>query len=477
MSIDISAPAHGLARHIAEGEVSAEAVTEAFLARIDALNPRLDAFTDVTAERAREQARRIDQDRAAGRPLGPLAGVPFAAKNLFDIAGLPTRAGSKINRERAPAARDAVLVERLSAAGAVLLGGLNMGEYAYDFTGENAHDGACRNPHDAERMSGGSSSGSGSAAAAGLSPITLGSDTNGSIRVPASLCGIFGLKPTYGRLPRTRSFPFCDSLDHLGPLARDVTDLALAYDLMQGPDPGDPACAQRMAEPTLPRLRDGIGGLRIAVAGGYFSTDGMPEAGAAVAKVAAALGATRTIDIEGATIARAAAFLITNAESSNFHLPRLRSRADDFDPETRDRFLAGALLPAGWYVQAQRARRWFHDEMMRRFAEVDLIIAPATPCVAPLVGQKTLEVRGETLPLRPSLGLFTQPISCVGLPVAAVPVQGAKLPIGVQLIAPPWREDLCLRAAFALQSMGVSRAADPLSLPVSSALEAPAGAL
>lgn len=465
MSIDIFAPAHVLARRVAQGEASAEAVTEAFLGRIATLNPRLAAFTDITAARAREQARSIDKDRGAGRPLGPLAGAPFAAKNLFDIAGLPTRAGSMINRERAPATRDAVLVERLSAAGAVLLGGLNMGEYAYDFTGENAHDGACRNPHDPARMSGGSSSGSGSATAAGLSPITLGSDTNGSIRVPASLCGIFGLKPTYGRLPRTRSFPFCDSLDHLGPLARDVTDLALAYDLMQGPDAGDPACAQRTAEPTMLRLRDGIGGLRIGVAGGYFATDGMPEARAAVAQVAGALGAKRIIDIDGVPIARAAAFLITNAESSSFHLPRLRSRADDFDPETRDRFLAGALLPAGWYVQAQRARRWFHEEMMRHFAEVDLIVAPATPCVAPLIGQKSLEVRGETLPLRPSLGLFTQPISCVGLPVAAVPVQGAGLPIGVQLIAPPWREDLCLKAAFALQTMGVCRAADPALLP------------
>ncbi|WP_420101339.1 AtzE family amidohydrolase [Bosea sp. (in: a-proteobacteria)] len=464
MSVDVFEPAHVLAQRIAKGELSAQAVTEAFLARIGALNPGLNAFTDVTAERARRQAARIDADRAAGRPLGPLAGVPLSAKNLLDIAGLPTRAGSKINRERAPAGRDAVLIERLEAAGAVLLGGLNMGEYAYDFTGENAHDGACRNPHDTARMTGGSSSGSGAATAAGLSPISLGSDTNGSIRVPASLCGIFGLKPTYGRLPRSRSFPFCDSLDHLGPFARDVTDLALAYDVMQGPDAEDPACAQRPPEPTLPGLDQGVEGLRIAVAGGYFSTDGMKEADAALSQVARALGATQVIDLEGAAIARAAAFLITNAESSGFHLPRLKARAHDFDPETRDRFLAGALLPAGWYVQAQRARRWFHDEMMRYFSAVDLILAPATPCTAPLIGQKTLEVRGEVLPLRPSLGLFTQPISCIGLPVALVPVTGAGLPIGVQIIAAPWREDLCLRAAYALQSRGVCVAAPPARL-------------
>lgn len=464
MSFDVFTPAHRIAAEIRDGGVSAEAVAEAFLARIDKVNPVVNAFTDVTAVRALEQARGIDRARADGKALGPLAGVPFAAKNLFDITGLPTKAGSKINRERAPAARDAVLVERLTAAGAVLLGGLNMGEYAYDFTGENAHDGPCRNPHDPARMAGGSSSGSGAATAAGLAPLSLGSDTNGSIRVPSSLCGVFGLKPTYGRLPRTRSFPFCDSLDHLGPFARDVTDLALAYDLMQGADLDDPACAQRSVEPVLPSLERGVGDLRIAVAGGHFSTEGMPEAEAAVAAVAKGLGTTRTIELAGAGIARAAAFLITNAESSTFHLDRLRERAGDFDPETRDRFLAGAMLPAAWYVGAQRARHWFHDAMMRVFEDVDLIIAPATPCPAPLVGQKVLELRGESVPLRPNLGLFTQPISAIGLPVAAVPVFGAGLPIGVQIIAAPWREDLCLRAAFALQQAGVCEARAPAGL-------------
>jgi aspartyl-tRNA(Asn)/glutamyl-tRNA(Gln) amidotransferase subunit A len=216
---DAFAPAHRIAADIRDGAISAEEVANSFLQRIGSLNPALNAFTDVTAERALTQARAIDAARAAGEALGPLAGVPFAAKNLFDITGLPTRAGSKINRALVPSQRDAVLVERLTQAGAVLLGGLNMGEYAYDFTGENAHDGPCRNPHDLSRMAGGSSSGSGAATAAGLAPISLGSDTNGSIRVPSSFCGVFGLKPTYGRLPRTRSFPFCDSLDHLGPFA------------------------------------------------------------------------------------------------------------------------------------------------------------------------------------------------------------------------------------------------------------------
>ncbi|WP_436149174.1 AtzE family amidohydrolase [Bosea sp. LjRoot90] len=461
MSFDAFAPAHRIAADILEGAISAKEVVGGFLQRIHEINPAINAFTDVTTERALAQASAIDARRAAGKTLGPLAGVPFAAKNLFDITGLPTRAGSKINRARLPSERDAVLIERLTQADAVLLGGLNMGEYAYDFTGENVHDGPCRNPHDLARMAGGSSSGSGAATAAGLAPISLGSDTNGSIRVPSSFCGVFGLKPTYGRLPRTRSFPFCDSLDHLGPFARDVIDLAMAYDLMQGHDAHDPACAVRAIEPTLPTLKNGVSGLRIAIAGGYFATDAMPEAQAAVTAVARALGATRVIDIAGAGIARAAAFLITNGESSAFHLQRLQQRADDFDPETRDRFLAGAMQPTAWYLQAQRARRWFHDEMMRLFETVDLIIAPATPCAAPELGQKTMVLRGETVPLRPNIGLFTQPISCVGLPVAAVPVFGDVLPIGVQLIAAPWREDLCLRAAYAVAHAQVACAKPP----------------
>ncbi len=461
MSFDAFAPTHRIATDIREGAISAKEVVGGFLQRIHELNPALNAFTDVTAERALAQASAIDARRAAGKTLGPLAGVPFAAKNLFDITGLPTRAGSKINRARLPSERDAVLIERLTQADAILLGGLNMGEYAYDFTGENAHDGPCRNPHDLACMAGGSSSGSGAATAAGLAPISLGSDTNGSIRVPSSFCGVFGLKPTYGRLPRTRSFPFCDSLDHLGPFARDVTDLAMAYDLMQGHDAHDPACAVRTIEPTLPTLKDGVSGLRIAIAGGYFATDAMPEAQAAVTAVARALGAMRVIDVAGAGIARAAAFLITNGESSAFHLQRLQQRADDFDPETRDRFLAGALQPTAWYLQAQRARRWFHDEMMRLFETVDLIIAPATPCTAPELGQKTMVLQGNTVPLRPHIGLFTQPISCVGLPVAAVPVFGGLLPIGVQLIAAPWREDICLRAAYAVARAQVASAQPP----------------
>jgi 1-carboxybiuret hydrolase len=386
--------------------------------------------------------------------------VPFAVKNLFDVKGLATRAGSKINRELPPAGQDQPLIARLEAAGVVLVGALNMGEYAYDFTGENAHDGNARNPHDATRMTGGSSSGSAGAVAGGLVPLSLGSDTNGSIRVPASFCGLFGLKPTYGRLTRARSFPFVGSLDHLGPLARTTRDLALAYDAMQGHDPEDPVCADRPAEPVMPSLARGSEGLRTAVAGGYFRQGAFPAAIEAIDRVAAALRATE-IDIPEAKRARAAASIITATEGASVHLERLRARARDYDPAVRDRLLAGAMVPAPLVSEAQKFRRWYRGEVLKLFETVDAILAPATPCTAPAIGQQTFMLDGVEMPVRANLGIYTQPISFIGLPVVAVPVPLSPMPIGVQVIAAPWREDVALRVAFALEQAGVCVAPRP----------------
>ncbi|MCX8252524.1 Biuret hydrolase [Beijerinckiaceae bacterium RH AL1] len=441
------------------GDASVRAIVEATLARIARVDPRVGAFTDVTASRARARAAALDARLAAGEDIGPLAGVPFAVKNLIDIAGLPTRAGSKINRERAPATRDGALVRRLEAAGAVLVGGLNMGEYAYDFTGENCHDGPSRNPHALEHMTGGSSGGSGAAVAAGLVPLALGSDTNGSIRVPSAFCGTFGLKPTYGRLSRAGSFPFVGSLDHLGPIAASVGDLALAYDAMQGPDPDDPHLADRPIEPALPSLDQGIAGLRIAVADGYFERGADADAAAAVRKVAEALGATRHVTIPQAAEARAAAYVITAAEGAALHRERLQTRGDDFDPAVRDRLLAGAAIPAGWVERAQKFRRVFRDRVRALYKEVDIILAPSTPCRAPRIGQATITIDGVAVPARPNIGLFTQPFSFIGLPVAAVPIWiDAGLPLGVQVIAAPWREADALRVARALEASSVATA-------------------
>jgi 1-carboxybiuret hydrolase len=445
---------------VAHGETSAQEIVEATLARIEALNPKLGAFTDVTAARALKKAAEIDAASARGETLGPLAGAPFAVKNLFDVAGLSTRAGSKINRERAPARADATLAARLEAAGAILVGALNMGEYAYDFTGENAHDGPSRNPHNLRHMSGGSSGGSGSAIAGGLTPLALGSDTNGSIRVPASLCGIFGLKPTYGRLSRAGTFPFVASLDHLGPFARSVADLAASYDAMQGPDSHDAAQATRPIEPALPGLEGGLSDLRIARLGGYFARGADAAALEAMDRVANALGAARIVELPETERARAAAYIVTMVEGAALHVDRLRERARDFDPDVRDRLIAGSMLPGAWVVKAQKLRSWYRERAAELFREVDILLAPATPCRAPLIGQKTFVLDGQEVLVRPNMGIFTQPISFIGLPVCAVPVwtEGVKLPIGVQVIGPPWREDLVLRVARALERDGVVKA-------------------
>ena len=453
-----------IAGAVASRKMSALDATEAALAPIKQRDTNLNAFTDVTGDRARAKAKAIDADIAAGKTVGPLAGVPFAVKNLFDVAGLPTRAGSKINRDLAPAKRDATLIERMEAAGAVLVGALNMGEYAYDFTGENIHDGPSRNPHDTTRMSGGSSGGSGSAVGGALVPIALGSDTNGSIRVPSSFCGIFGLKPTYGRLSRARSFPFVASLDHLGPFARSVTDLALAYDAMQGPDADDGACTTRGLEPTLPLLANPVSDLRIAIAGGHFQKNVFPEAVEAVRRVGKALGATKVVDVPEASRARAAAYVITTTEGASLHLDRLRKRPNDFDPAVRDRLIAGAMVPAPLVDRAQKFRRWYRAQLAEIFKSVDVLLAPATPCTAPKLGQVNFNLDGVELPVRANIGIHTQPISFIGLPVVAVPVPLEPLPIGVQIICAPWREDIALRVAYALEKMGVVAAPAPRGL-------------
>ncbi|MEB3883391.1 AtzE family amidohydrolase [Lyngbya sp. CCY1209] len=461
MNIDLKqADTIAIAAAIKTGEITAKTVCEQFLEQIRTRNPTLNCFTEILAESAIADAEKIDRAIAAGDDPGPLAGVPFGVKNLFDIAGIPTLAGSKINRDNPPAGQDAIAVSRLKKAGAVLMGALNMDEYAYGFVTENAHYGATPNPHDPARVSGGSSGGSAASVAAGLLPLTLGTDTNGSIRVPASFCGVLGLKPTYGRLPRSGVVLFSASLDHIGPFARSLRDIALSFDILQGSDRADPACTARPPEPCSPHLEDGIGGLRIAVADGYFAQKGDPEVFAAVETVANALGVTRRVTIPEAHRARAAAYLITASEGSNLHLHNLRSRPRDFDPATRDRFLAGALIPSPWTIQAQRFRRWYRQQALDLFRTVDIILAPTTPCVAPLLGQKTMAIGGEEMLVRPNLGLYTQPLSFVGLPVLSVPVRlPGQLPLGVQIIAAPYREAAVLRVGRHLERAEIIDAA------------------
>ena len=448
-------------RAVHNGELRAADALEQCIARIAATDSRVNAFTDLTIERARREAAAIDAKRARGEPLPALAGLPYAVKNLFDIEGLTTRAGSKVRLGEPAATADAVLVQRLRDAGAVLLGALNMDEFAYGFTTENSHVGPCRNPHDLTRVAGGSSGGSGAAVAAGQVPLTLGSDTNGSIRVPSSLCGVFGLKPTFGRLTRRGSFPFVPSIDHLGPFASTVEDLAASYDVMQGADALDPGCHATRAQPTLGQITQGLRGLRIGRLGGYFDEHAGPVAREAARLAATALGATSDVTWPDAALARAAAFVTTASEGGALHLPTLRTRAAEFEPLSVDRFIAGALQPAEWYVRAQRFRRHYRERVQALFGEWDVLLAPATPVQATPIGAEQFELNGVMVPARPSLGLLSQPISYSGCPVVTVPLwpQGLQaLPIGVQVIAAPWREDLALRVAHALAAAGVALA-------------------
>ncbi len=435
------------------------AQVELAIERIERLNPRVNAFTHCTFDRARAEAAEVDRRRQAGESVGPLAGVPYAVKNLYDIEGLTTVAGSKVNRSLPPAVEDAVLVARLKSAGAILLGGLNMDEYAYGFTTENSHYGPTHNPHDLARVAGGSSGGSGAAVAAGMVPLTLGSDTNGSIRVPASLCGVWGLKPTLGRLSRRGTYPFVNSLDHLGAFADSVDRLSSAYDAMQGPDPQDPGCHATRVQPTQGSLHQGAEGLRIGVLTGYFQELASATALDALTTVATALGATQEVVWPDAAQARAAAFVVTASEGGALHLADLRTCADDFEPLSVDRFIAGALQPAAWYVRAQRFRRMYRDRVNALFQDWDILLAPATPVAAQPIGTEWLEIQGQRLPCRAAMGLLTQPISFAGCPVVTAPIwpQATNgLPIGVQLIAAPWREDVVLRAARALELSGVA---------------------
>jgi 1-carboxybiuret hydrolase len=456
-------PAADIVREIAQGARRAADVLAECRALIAAKDPELNCFTAKTFERAEREAAAIDALQAQGKPLPPLAGVPYAVKNLFDVEGMVTLAGAKINAGNAPAAADATIVARMRRAGAILVGALNMEELAYGFLTENHHYGTTRNPHDPTRGAGGSSGGSAAAVGAGMLPITLGSDTSGSIRVPASLCGVFGLKPTYGRLPRSGTYPFVNSLDHVGPFANSVSGLALAYDAMQGPDRKDPACAQRAVEPvgaslSLPR------GTRVGILGGWFHAWADPAARRAVQLAAAALGATEWTELKSAEVARAAAYIITGAEGGALHRPRLIEEYEDFGPSSRARLVAGSLIPAAWVIQAQRVRRHAYAEAMELFDRFDLLIAAAAPAVAPRIGQETLMINGSSIPTKAGLGVLTQPISCIGLPVCTVPLwpgEGEspaerRLPVGVQLIGAPWREDLCLGAARTLEQAGIA---------------------
>jgi aspartyl-tRNA(Asn)/glutamyl-tRNA(Gln) amidotransferase subunit A len=432
--------ARAIAAAVRAREVSAVALAKRALAAA-----RTDghvAITRVLAERALAEAAAVDAKLARGEDPGPLAGVPYAAKDLFDIVGLPTTAGAAA-RAAAPAAEsDAEAIRRLADAGAVLVATTTMDEFAYGFATINAHDGTTRNPHDPERLAGGSSGGSAAAVAAGIVPFALGSDTNGSIRVPASLCGLYGIKPAHASLPLGGTFPLAHSFDDVGPFTADLGDLALVWEVLLGaPLPPAP------------------GTLRLARLGGRFRENADPEQ---LAAIDAAAPGTPVIELPDIARARSAAFLITAFEGGALHREALAANAMAYDPAVRDRLIAGALLPPALYERALAFRADFLARLHERIADVDVLIAPATPTVAPPIADPRITIDGALVPARADLGIHTQPITFTGRPALAVPLRRpGRLPLGLQLIGKPGAEGALLALAARLEAEGITGVSDP----------------
>lgn len=440
------ASAREISSAVRSGAVSASEIVTAALDRIMGLNPQLVCFTRVLGESAKREAAEIDRLVAAGKDAGPLAGVPFGVKDLFDVKGLTTTAGSAILQDAPPATGDAIVVDRLRKAGAILIGTLNMDEFAYGFATVNQHTGTTRNPHDTARLAGGSSGGSAAAVAAGLVPLALGSDTNGSIRVPAGLCGIYGLRPTHGALPVDGTFAFVDRLDTVGPFTRSAADARLAFEIMSGTSADSQAPA---------RIRAGL-------LSGWFQKKGQAAAFDAARTVFDALDGTEEVDLSLAEAGRSAAFLLTASEGGHRHLENLRVRPMDFDAATRDRLIAGALLSEQVLAEAGTMADRSIDELTDLLETFDVLIAPSTPSVAPEIAAGLIELDGEFVSARANLGLYTQPLSLAGVPILSVPVKRpGQLPMGVQLVAARGREALLFDMAERLGAAGVISADPP----------------
>lgn len=427
--------ATAIAAAVRSGDVSAASVAARTL---DALRAdRHVAVTRVLAERAMAEASAVDVRIARGEDAGPLAGVPYAVKDLFDVEALPTTAGSAARAKGPAAIADAEAVRRLQAAGAVLCATVNMDAFAYGFATVNADYGTTRNPHDLARLAGGSSGGSAAVVAAGLVPLALGSDTNGSVRVPASLCGLYGLRPARGDLPVAGTYPFAESFDEIGPFAADLGDLAMVWEVLRGG-----AVVPSAAAPRIARL------------GGRFRENADPAQLAAIDVIAPD---APLLDLPGVPRARSAAFVITAYEGGHLHREALKADPFGYDPAVRDRLIAGALLPDALYEQALAFRAEYVVHIEALLADFDVLLAPSAPCVAPLIADPKILIDGEPSPARANLGIHTQSITFTGLPVLAVPLKrpGA-LPLGLQLIGKRGGEGALLRLAHELEERGLT---------------------
>ncbi|HEX5505554.1 MAG TPA: amidase [Thermomicrobiales bacterium] len=442
---------------IARREVSPVEVTEAALGRTARLDPRLNAFITVTADAARAAARAAEDEIGRGRYRGPLHGVPLSLKDLIYTRGVRTTAGSRILADFVPDV-DATVARRLAAAGAITVGKANMLEFAY---GEVHPDyGPSRNPWNVAYGTSGSSSGSAAAVAAGLGYGSLGSDTGGSIRLPAAYCGIVGLKPTYGLVSRAGVVPLAWSLDHVGPLTRTVRDCALLLEAIAGHDPADPTSARRSARPYAARLAEVPTDLVVGVVEAEPDDGVTPEVRGGVEAAAAALGdlglATRPVALPHPEQAVRALLALLYAEASAYHLPWLRERPDDYGANTRTRLELGALLPAGVALRAARARRVIVDAYRALFREVDLLLSPVGPTASYRLDDPPAEPVGAAGNGGDRMGpliRFTGPFDLTGQPAISIPcgLTAAGLPIGVQLAGRPFAEEPLLRVAHALE--------------------------
>ena len=439
-----------LGRRMARREVSPVEVAAAMLARIERLDPALNGFLLVTEERALAEAREAEREIAAGGARGPLHGVPLALKDIFDTAGLRTTAGSRILADHVPA-RDATVVARLRAAGLVLLGKTNMYEFAYGVTNDNPHYGPSRNPWDRERSTGGSSGGSGAALAAGLCHVSLGTDTGGSIRIPAGACGVVGLKPTFGRVSRRGVWPLSWSLDTVGPMARSVEDAALLLNAIAGPDPEDEWCAARPAEDFTRDLERGLRGLAMGVPREWFFDGLDPDVEAAVRAAIGVLereGACRVAaSLPHVPEAHTAAHAMLAAEASAFHEPWLRERPEDYGADVRRALELGHLVSGVDYVNARRMQSVVRAEFLAALREADVLVAPTLPCAPLRVG--------EAASREPAVAWnrLVTPLNLAGLPAISVPcgLDRAGLPVGLQIVGRPFDEATVLRAARAFE--------------------------
>ena len=447
-----------LARSIKAREISPVEVVEAHLDRIAALDGKLRAYLTVTGDAALASARAAAAAVAAGETLGPLHGVPVALKDLYCTRGVRTTAGSKILADWVPG-EDATVVSRLIGAGAVVLGKLNMHEFAYGPEGVNPHYGSPWNPWDAatHRICGGSSSGSGAAVAAGLCPGALGSDTGGSIRIPASLCGISGLKPTYGRVSRAGVLPLAWSLDHVGPMCRTAADCALMLGAMAGYDPRDPTTSVLPVPDYTAALRGTVKGVRVGVLRSFFMESAGEEQQRAVEqalKTLEGLGATvREASLPAVALAAGASTAVIAAEAYAYHARWIQTRPEEYGPDVRERLRVGAFVAAADYVNGQRARVLLRDEVAAALSGLDVLVAPTTPVAATAVGTSEIDVNGERLPVRPSLIRFTRPFNATGHPALSIPCgfTSGGLPIGLQIVGRPFDEATVLRVADAYQ--------------------------